>query len=60
MDACLLHQGVGLVDVAVALFFQLLDELLLPLGLLTVAADLVFQGFFVLLEELYQILLFLR
>lgn len=56
---CLLHEAAGLVDVAVTLFFQLLDDLALLLGLLAVAADLALQRFLVLLEELDEVLLLL-
>lgn len=55
----LLHEAAGLVDVAVALFFQLLDDLALLLGLLPVPADLMLQAFLVLLKKLDNVLLLL-
>lgn len=56
---CLLYEVAGLVDVAVTLFLQLLDDFALLLGLLAVAVDLVLQRFLVLLKELDKVLLLL-
>lgn len=54
-----MHEAAGLIDVAVPLSLQLLDDLALLLGLLAVSIDLMFQGLLVLLEELHEVLLFL-
>lgn len=56
---CLLYEGAVLVDVAVTFFFQLLDDLALLLGLLAISIYLMFQGLFLLLENLHKALLFL-
>lgn len=56
---CLLDEVAVLVDVAVALFLQLLDDLALLLGLLAVGVDLVLQGLLLLLQDLDETLLFL-
>lgn len=56
---CLLDEVAILVDVAVALLLQLLDDLALLLGLLAVTVDLVLQGLLLLLQHLHQTLLFL-
>lgn len=55
----LLHEAAGLVDVAVALLLQLLDDLALLLGLQAESTDLVFQRLLVLLQQLHQALLLL-
>lgn len=58
-STCLLNEVAVLVDVAVALFLQLLDDLALMLGLLAVGIDLVLQSLLLLLQDLDETLLFL-
>lgn len=58
-STCLLDEVAVLVDVAVTLFLQLLDNLALLLSLLAVAVNLVLQSLLLLLQDLDKTLLFL-